>query len=152
MKSSSRNRVLEKPHILLLIAANLVFILSFILTDDFVDFQIHDTMFVVSMSHILWTMCALLLLEWFIYILVDRLLLSKYLTWLHVIAIILAFMIFLIVYLQVNKPIGEVVTWDYIQAKTIKEETILLVTVALLTISHLLFAFNLIAGLVRRRR
>ena len=151
MKSSSSNRVLGKPYTLLLIAAVLVFFLSFILTDAYVDFHIHDTMVVVSLKHIQWLVCTFFLFEWFIYILVDRLLLSKYLIWLHVFATILAFILILVVYLQVNKSIGDVVTWDYIQAKTNKEETILLVTMALLTVSHLLFAFNLIAGLVRRR-
>jgi hypothetical protein len=151
MKSSSNNRGLEKPYTLLLIAAVLVFIFSFILPDAYVDFHIHDTMFVFSLKHILWLVCAFFLLEWLIYILVDRLLLSKYLIWLHVIATILAFILILIVYLQVNKSIGEVITWDFIQSKTNKEETILLVNVALLAISQLLFAFNLLAGLVRRR-
>jgi hypothetical protein len=151
MYSSSNKRVFNKPYTLFLAAAVILFILSLIQTDSYIDFHIHDTMVVASLKHILWLVCALLLLEWIIYILVDRILLSKYLTWLHVITTIFAFGLILVFYLKSNKPIGEVVTWDYTLAKTNKEATTLLITVALLTISHLLFVFNLIAGLVRRR-
>ena len=81
--------MIKRPYHLLLITAILLFILSFWHRKDSIDIHLYDTYFVFS--GVYYMMSFFFLLCWGIYRLTEKFLLTKYLTWFHVIITILFF-------------------------------------------------------------
>ena len=82
-------KIRERPYNLLLWTAALVLIASFFAFDQTVDIHLHDTVFVIAMTHLFWATIILLLFFWTIYLLTKSILFSKVLTWIHIIILIL---------------------------------------------------------------
>lgn len=78
-------KIKEKPFLLLLIPLVFFFTISFILTNESIDIQLHDTYFVIAQQQILITISLGFLLILGLYSLFQRFLWSKKLTWIHVI-------------------------------------------------------------------
>jgi heme/copper-type cytochrome/quinol oxidase subunit 1 len=79
----------KRPAIVLLLAAVLLFIFSFIIPNGTIDVHLHDTYIIIGYPQIFWVLAIFLLLVWLIYILCNRVLFSIYLSWIHIIATIL---------------------------------------------------------------
>jgi len=75
----------DRPYNLLLVTAVLILIASFFAFDQTLDIYLHDTLYVIAMTHIFWTTIILLLIFWTLYSLTKRFLFSKILTWTHII-------------------------------------------------------------------
>ena len=88
----------ERPYNLLLLTAVLILIASFFAFDYTLDIHIHDTYFIIAMTHLIWATIILLLIFWIIYLLTKHLLFSKFLTWVHIILTVLT-SIFLVAFL-----------------------------------------------------
>jgi heme/copper-type cytochrome/quinol oxidase subunit 1 len=51
--------------------------------DDVVDIHLHDTYFVIAHTHIFWLVAIVVLFIWVLYLLLNKTLYSKKLTWIH---------------------------------------------------------------------
>jgi cytochrome c oxidase subunit I len=59
-----------------------------------VDIHLHDTYFVIAYTHIFWLLAVLAFFVWTLYLLTNKILYSRALTWTHVIMTILTLLIF----------------------------------------------------------
>ncbi len=84
------SKLLFKPFHLFLVFGILSLIAGFFVSDGSIDIHTHDTYYIISNQVIFWTITAILLLLWMIYLLVERILFSKLLTWMHVLLTITA--------------------------------------------------------------
>src|SRR4051812_21890293 len=75
----------ERPYNLFPIASIIVLISSFPAFGTTVDIYLHDTYFIFASADLLWGITGLLLILWTVYLLTQRFLFSKVLTWIHVI-------------------------------------------------------------------
>ena len=80
----------KRPHNFLLLTVILFLIASLFVSNQALDIHLHDTYFVLSLSHIVWPIISWLLTFWTLYLLTKHILFSKVLTWLHIILIVLA--------------------------------------------------------------
>lgn len=58
-----------------------------------IDIHLHDIYFVITYTHILWSLIVIALVLWTVYLLTNKLLYSKILTWVHVITTTLALLL-----------------------------------------------------------
>lgn len=82
--------ITKRPYHLLLLTAILLLIASFFVHNQTLDMHLHDTYFIISMSHLFWLIIILLLIFWILYLLTKHLLFSKVLIWVHVLLLILS--------------------------------------------------------------
>ena len=88
-------RIKSRPYNLLLLAG-IVFVLSSLFTfnqNSTVDIYLHDTYYIIGRTYILWLLTFLTLFIWALYIMTNKFLLSKALTWVHVIITILTLLL-----------------------------------------------------------
>jgi hypothetical protein len=82
---------LLQSHHLLALASALLFLLSFLITgDQTVDIHFHDTYFVIDGATFIRSLGTLLLICWGIYLVTNRILLSRWLTWIHIMMTLVA--------------------------------------------------------------
>jgi heme/copper-type cytochrome/quinol oxidase subunit 1 len=84
----------KKPHNLLWIGALLTLAISLISGNAALDYTPGDTYYVISYSSIYLWFALLLIIFWVVYLLTERLLLSKMLTVIHILATLLPVVIF----------------------------------------------------------
>jgi cytochrome c oxidase subunit 1 len=80
----------------LLLLTGIVFVLSSLFTfnqNSTVDIYLQDTYYIIGRTHILWLLTFLVFFVWTLYILTNRFLLSKALTWAHVIITLLTLLL-----------------------------------------------------------
>jgi heme/copper-type cytochrome/quinol oxidase subunit 1 len=75
--------LLSKPYHLFLWAGLLLVLFSFVLPEQTVDIHVHDTYYVVDQPQILWMLAVVVYIFFGFYLLVQKLLLSQKLTWIH---------------------------------------------------------------------
>jgi heme/copper-type cytochrome/quinol oxidase subunit 1 len=76
----------------------LVLLISFFVSSEnsALDLHIHDTYFVVTNAHVLWVVAIVLLLLWYIYFVLRKILFSKILTWLHIVSTLIGVVVLVI--------------------------------------------------------
>jgi len=89
----------SKPYTLLGIVGFFVAIISFIpiKSDSALDINLHDTYFVITDFSLYRVYAVILLFLWSVYLVANRLIFSRKLTWLHVIATLLPILFFIII-------------------------------------------------------
>ena len=74
----------QKPHSLFIIVAIFLFIISFFVMDKSFDIRMHDTYFVIANTYIFILLSLLCMCYWLIYKLTNKILLSIFLSRLHI--------------------------------------------------------------------
>jgi hypothetical protein len=95
MKRSDLSR---QPYDLLLAAAILIAIASLFVLGQQLDIHFHDTFFVFPIALFYWSAAIILIVLWALYLILRKLKSKQYLTWLHVTATLLFFLILLTEY------------------------------------------------------
>lgn len=131
--------MIKRPYHLLLITATLLFIVSFWHKNDSIDFHLHDTYFVFS--GVYYVMSLFFLSCWGIYRLTEKFLLTKYLTWLHVIITISILIYCLTPDFYKTAPVSYVELGSYNWYYQIA---------AVLVGAQIGFVVNLLGGLIRK--
>ena len=148
----------DRPYNLLLLTAVLILIASFFAFDQTFDIHLHDTMFVIAMTHLFWATIILLLIFWTLYLLTKRFLFSKILTWTHIVLTIAASMILMTISFYSNSFYQELAGmprryFDIDGSETFKWYNILtkgtLIVILLMTLGLLIYIINFAVGLLK---
>jgi hypothetical protein len=75
----------QKPYHLLLLAAILLFVAGLFCFSSVIDVHIHHTYYVFPLTYFIWLPASILLIIWLIYLIAKNMLVSKTLSWTHVI-------------------------------------------------------------------
>lgn len=144
-----------KPYNLLLPVATLFTLLSLTpkIQNNIFDIHLHDTYFTIAYFHFFWLLAFLTLSIWLIYFVTNRLLLSRILTWIHVIVtsatfILLAASCFFdntIITPQLN---SNDVSWNSMQLSS--EFYTHAITIIILIFGQVVFIINLAGGILKR--
>lgn len=148
----------QKPYQLLLLSS-IAFLLAsvFVLRqNDPVDIHVHDTYYVMAKRHIFWFLAIISLLVWTLYLLVNKILYSHALTWIHVITTILTIALFTVMLFfggslnsAGSRPYQDYGNWNSWQVYEPYAKTIATV-IGILLIGQVLLVINIIAGLFKR--
>jgi hypothetical protein len=140
----------KHPHNLFILAALLLFIISFFPGGRVIDIHLHDTMFVISMTYFFWALAIVLVLVWMIYLFTNNILLTKYLTWIHIIATLIVLIVLISAMLSEDEPRHEDINWETIENDLRKEEIIIQTFSILFLIGQIAFLLNLLGGFCKR--
>jgi hypothetical protein len=138
----------SQPYVLFIIVALILFIISFFVKEIIVDIHSHDTMYVLSLTHILWMIIILLLLGWLIYKIAARVLWSKYLTWFHVMATLGFFVLFVIACWWQPEPPGQELNYKIIRQQLQRERIIISSILIIFIVAQICFLVNIVGGLL----
>lgn len=143
---------LKTPYNYFLLFAILSLFMSFLVNDS-IDIHLHDTYFVISTRVILWTITAILFFVWGIYTLLKYILLFKWLSWLHILASVIAVgVIFFIASQPYNYTPKSRVYYNGVNTLTTEERKMLVpfaVAVILFFFGQLAFVVNTIGGIIK---
>ncbi len=141
----------ERPFELFGLAAVLMFILWLIPTKASLDVNLHDSYFVFSSASLFYVLTTTFLFIWLIYLVSDRILFSKILTWAHTILTILTSAL-LLIFITFNDMIPG--TRGYYAYNEGQNPVWVLIAIygglfITLGLSQLILVFNLLAGLIK---
>lgn len=152
-------QIKQKPYNLLLLTG-LVFVLTsfFVLKQsNSVDIHLHDTYFVIAYTHIFWLLAVLALMVWTLYLLTNKILYSKALTWTHIIITILTLLLFALTLFFGDSLMNptprryyDYSSWNSIDNYTTFTKAIS-ITIFVLLFGQFIFVINFIAGLFKLR-
>jgi heme/copper-type cytochrome/quinol oxidase subunit 1 len=142
----------SKPYHLLGLFGLLVFLFSFFSNNSgTVDLHIHDTVFIISIPHILKALAMVLLFFWLIYNFTIKILFSKAITWIHIIGTLLfTFYIAALNYNIQNTNVTDRSGWTTFEQIS-DVNFIVSILILIFLICQLLFIFNIIAGLIKSK-
>ena len=148
----------QKPYNLLLLTG-LIFVLTsfFVLNqNNSVDIHLYDTFFVIAHTHFFWLLASLSLFVWTLYLLTNKILFSKALTWTHVIITILTLILFAFT-LYIGDSLSNLKPrryYDYSSWNSFdiydKYTKAIGITLSILIFGQVIFIINFIAGLFKR--
>ena len=152
-------KINQKPYHLLLLTGLVFLLASFFITsqNNSVDIHLHDTYFVIGHTHILWLLAILAFFVWIIYLLTNKTLYSKALTWTHVIITILTLLLFVLTILLGDNFIKPTPRkyYDYSNWNSLDNYTAftkaISITIFVLLLGQLTFVINFFVGLFKRR-
>lgn len=121
-----------------------------------VDIHLHDTYFVIAHTHVFWLLAILAIIVWTIYLLTNKILYSKALTWTHVIITILTLGLFASTLFfgdNLSNPTPrryyDFSGWENdMYSKWIKT---LAISIYILLFGQIIFIINFITGIFKRR-
>ena len=143
---------LSQPYHLLGLFGLLIFLLSLSFNNtSTLDFHIHDTVFIISIPQVLKTLTALLLFFWLIYTFTIQILFSKAVMWIHIISMLL--FTFYVAALSSNiQNTGQTRYSNWASFERISDtNSITRIFILLFLVGQLLFLFNIVAGLIKRK-
>lgn len=122
-------------------------LLSVLPNDRTIDIHVHDTVLIIAGSHIFGSLGILLLFFGLIYSLVHKILFSKTLAWIHIIATILFFIFLIIISFVESSNVPR--RYNYNPSFYLSNRiTVGFSVVAIL--AQFIFLFNIFAGLIRK--
>jgi cytochrome c oxidase subunit 1 len=148
----------QKPYNLLLWTGLILVLTSFFILkqNNSVDIHLHDTYFVIAHTHVFWLLAMLALFVWTLYLLTNRILYSKALTWTHVIVTILTLLLFALTLFfgdsfmnPTPRRYYDYSIWNSFDNYTTFTKAIG-ITIFVLLLGQFIFVINLIAGLFKR--
>jgi heme/copper-type cytochrome/quinol oxidase subunit 1 len=144
-------RLRSQPYLLLVLMALILFLVSMISNNSALDFTYRDKYFVIAHDNICLVMAGIFLLMALLYFICGRVLLSKALTWIHVLLSFLAMSLLLILQLQFFGMEGIPRRYYAITAVDAIRPLYVWITgcAIVFVIGQLILIFNLFAGLVK---
>lgn len=133
----------DKPHNLFLAACVPVFITSFFLfkNDHTIDIRLHDTYWVIAIGYFYWLVCIFLLLWWGIYRITEKILFAQLLSWAHILLTTFGIVMVLATDLFYRPEPYPALADTYVG-----------ITLFAVCLGQFLYFFNLLRGLLSRRR
>ena len=155
MTTNFQTRLAHEPYSLFFLTGIVLFILSFFMWGQSLDFHIHDTYFVIATNYIIWPIALIFFLVWGLYKLTDKILWTKKLIWVHVLTTLFVLIILATFDIWHNKIIPpirrEAVTVANIFEDQKREKVIALIIAIIFIVGQLSYIINLIGGIFRRR-
>lgn len=139
------NQILNKPYKPIWITIPLILGLSIIGINSAIDIQMHDTYFVIASIHIGILFSIILGIIGFLYWLTRSKRLVKWMTAIHVTSTIVTFVLIVLTGLIFKKVIES----DFGIFRTVNQIVLVITLIAIL--SQLIFATNLVVGLIRNQ-
>ncbi len=147
----------QKPYILLLWTGIMLVATSFFILKqaNSIDIHIHDTYFVIAHTHVFWLLAILVLFIWALYLITNRILYSKALTWTHLIITTFTILLIAIIFLFGDRFMNPTPLryYDYSNWNTLDNYSSLTKTMAVsifvLLFGQFIFVINLIAGVFK---
>jgi heme/copper-type cytochrome/quinol oxidase subunit 1 len=149
----------ERPYNLIIFTAFVVLAASFFAFNQTVDIHLHDTYFVITLTHLLWAISTLLLILWTLYILLHRLLFSRFLMWINIVLTIMGVLFLVLIFFYSNRYYEGLAGmprryYDYRGSDSVVLQNNLtkavLISIVVLGLGVLTFIVNLIIGLFNR--
>jgi heme/copper-type cytochrome/quinol oxidase subunit 1 len=150
----------RKPYNLFLLIGFIFVVISlFVLSQhNSIDIHLHDTYFVITHTHFFWFLAILALFVWVLYLLTNKFLFSKALTWIHVIITILT-LVFFALALYYGDNLSNLQPRRYYEYSSLDSfndydrytKTIGTV-LSILIFGQIIFVINVIVGLFKRKR
>jgi hypothetical protein len=142
----------SRPFNLLALAAIILTLAAFTVSQNSIDLHLHDTYFVINLQFIFWVITALLLLSWVIYKLTFRILYSSLLSWLHI-GFTLASLTCIIVLSLSNVSVAsrrrnDFNSWEAIRS-TDNTHAVISLCAAVLLLAQMIFIINIVFGIFR---
>ena len=148
-------KIKSRPYELFGLCALLAFLISFLPTNASIDYNSHDTYFVISMRYVYRLSAAIFLFEWLLYFCFGNILLSKKLTWAHVILTILPVVVLFTAILDSSSLSGIPRRYySFTEFENIKpwyRKGILCgILLGAIVLGQLIFLVNIVGGVVKR--
>ena len=148
----------QKPYNLLLLTGLILVLTSFFVLkqNNSVDIHIHDTYFVIARTHVFWFLAILALFVWTLYLLTNKILYSKALTWIHVIITILTLLLFAFTLSFGDSFMNSTPrrNYDYSDWNSFDNTTgftkAIAISIFVLLYGQVIYVINFIAGLIKR--
>jgi hypothetical protein len=150
-------RIKSRPYNLFLLAG-VFFLLSSLFTlnqKGTVDIHLHDTYFIIDRTFILWLMTFLAFFVWTLYRLTNSFLLSKALTWAHIIITLLTLLLLPGTIFFGNNATDipsrrylDYNNWTSFNSNTKYSKTLVIIVIALL-LGQVGYVINFIGGLIK---
>jgi cytochrome c oxidase subunit 1 len=122
-----------------------------------IDLHLHDTYFVIDHTHIFGFLAIVALLMWILYLLINKILYSKALSWAHIIITILTLVIFALALFLRNKILNPkpIRYYDYSNWNSSKMYSTQMksfaILILILLLAQITFVVNVVAGLFKRK-
>lgn len=152
-------RLYQRPYHLFLWTAILFFLFGLCCHDSVIDIHLHDTYYVFHFTYFIWTLSIFLLVFWILYLATKSILISKKLSWTHLILTIIGCIFILIIpYFLTNSyeglagmsrryhDIGQSEAYFDFDDTT----RTAVITIIVLAIGQLAFVLNFVIGLFKR--
>lgn len=127
-------------------------LISFLVVSSTIYIHIHDTYYIIGYKHFFWLIALITLLFAFLYGITNNLLLSKYLTWLHIIITTLSF-ITVIAFVSLgndpNRRYIDVKLWSAFNRFNVISIFISWAILVLLFV-QVVFAINVVGGVIKK--
>lgn len=153
MLKNLKTRLTNRPFQLFLLTAFILVIATFFSFGQSMDIHIHATHFILTINYFICIIAVLFVIGWVIYVLTNKFLWKKALTWLHVLATIfgLAFLVSIIIWHHKAVPSisGGSVNYQAIIDEALREKYIGYPIEAILVLGQVAYIVNLIGGLIR---
>ena len=145
----------QRPYELLGLSGLFLFFLSLVPSSQGIDINLHDTYFVIGITTFYSVFAAMFLFIWLIYLLVNRIMMSNTLTWIHVITCLLPIILFFIMQIQAKVVLNGIPRKYYSFNEFEKMKPAYnwvigyVIGFALILIGQLIFLINLICGIIK---
>jgi len=148
----------QKPYNLLLWTGLVLVLTSFFVLKqtNSLDIHLHDTYIVIAHTYVFWLLAILALFVWTIYLLTNKILYSKMLTWAHVSITILTLLLFALTLFFGDSFINatprrhyDFSSWNSFYHYTTLTK-VMAISIFVLLIGQCIFVVNLIAGLFKQ--
>ena len=147
--------IAKRPYNLFLFTSILLLLASICMLGQTLDIHLHDTYYIFPATYFALTIALIFLIAWTIYKLTGKYLLTKYLTWFHVLATLIVAITLMTRQLWHDNPISTnnkppVAFKSFFEIQ--RKDYFIALTISLLFVAGQIgYIINIVGGLIRRR-